>query len=400
VEGVRVSALTKPDELTDLAQSTSLSAIAETDASGRFRLENIPPGRYYVVAGRLDMPTFYPGVVTPGEGTVILVTPGLTVPGIDFVLNNVSMGRALSPGSVAPSWVIPIQTRMEGGGKVPMFALGWFPVLRLSRTGNARIETPLASASVTVPETEYRATIANLPEGYTVKSFTFGATDLTADPLQLAPLVPAAPRAASVPVGQVLAIVLQRAPVPAVQGARVSGRFPGDANRSVYISGVPGTLYPDGTFEFLGIPPGRHAVMTLDNPGRERALVASIVVGEQDYANLELEETSVVPLATGGPSAAKPAGDLKPNTRLPLAAIRGRVLDGGTGQPLDAGKVVVNKDHSFAISLGPQGRFDVPRLLPGNYVLEVVAYGVGVVSQSVVLDTADAELEVRISPEP
>jgi hypothetical protein len=140
--------------------------------------------------------------------------------------------------------------------------------------------------------------------------------------------------------------------------------------------------------------------MTLDNPGRERALVASIVVGEQDYANLELEETSVVPLATGGPSAAKPAGDLKPNTRLPLAAIRGRVLDGGTGQPLDAGKVVVNKDHSFAISLGPQGRFDVPRLLPGNYVLEVVAYGVGVVSQSVVLDTADAELEVRISPEP
>ena len=398
--GVRVSALAKPEELTDLAQSSSLSAIAETDASGRFRLENIPAGRYYVVAGRIDMPTFYPGVVTPGEGTVILVTPGLTVPGIDFVLNNVSMGRALSPGSAAPSWVIPIQTRMEGGGKVPMFASGWFPLLRLSRTGSARIETPLASASVTVPDTEYRATIANLPEGYTVKSFTFGATDLTIDPLQLTPLVPIAPRAASIPVGQVVSIVLQRAPVPAPQGARVSGRFVGDTNRSVYISGVPGTLYPDGTFEFLGIPPGRHTVVTLDNPGRERALGASIVVGEGDYPNLELEETSVVPLVTGGPAMPKSAGNLTPNTRLPLATIRGRVVDGGTGQPLDAGKVVVNKDQSQAISLGTEGRFDVPRLLPGTYVLEIVAYGVGVVSQSVVLDTADAELEVRISPEP
>ena len=398
--GVRVSALAKPEELTDLAQSSSLSAIAETDASGRFRLENIPAGRYYVVAGRIDMPTFYPGVVTPGEGTVILVTPGLTVPGIDFVLNNVSVGRALSPGSAAPSWVIPIQTRMEGGGKVPMFASGWFPLLRLSRTGSARIETPLASASVTVPDTEYRATIANLPEGYTVKSFTFGPTDLTIDPLQLTPLVPIAPRAASIPVGQVVSIVLQRAPVPAPQGARVSGRFVGDTNRSVYISGVPGTLYPDGTFEFLGIPPGRHTVVTLDNPGRERALGASIVVGEGDYPNLELEETSVVPLVTGGPAMPKSAGNLTPNTRLPLATIRGRVVDGGTGQPLDAGKVVVNKDQSQAISLGTEGRFDVPRLLPGTYVLEIVAYGVGVVSQSVVLDTADAELEVRISPEP
>ena len=398
--GVRVSALAKPEELTDLSQSSSLSAIAETDASGRFRLENIPPGRYYVVAGRLDAPTFYPGVVTPDEGVVILVTPGLTVPGIDFALNNVSVGRALSPGSAAPSWVIPIQTRMEDGGKVPMFASGWFPVLRLSRTGSARIERPLVSASVTVPNTEYRATIANLPEGYSVKSFTFGPTDLTIDPLQLAPLVPIAPRAASVPVGQAISIVLQRAPMAARPGARVSGRFVGDTNRSVYISGVPGTLYPDGAFEFFGIPPGRHTVVTLDNPGMERALGASIVVGEADYSNLELEVTSVVPLATGGPVTPKPAGNLTPNTRLPLATIRGRVVDGGTGQALDAGKVVVNKDQSMAISLGAEGRFEVPRLLPGNYVLEIVAYAVGVVSQSVVLDTADADLEVRISPEP
>jgi hypothetical protein len=45
--GVRVSALSKPEEITELAVSSSLAGIAETDASGRFRLESIPPGRYY-----------------------------------------------------------------------------------------------------------------------------------------------------------------------------------------------------------------------------------------------------------------------------------------------------------------------------------------------------------------
>ena len=86
--GVRVSALAKPEVLIELNEATCLAGIAETDASGRFRLENIPPGRYYIVAGRIDMPTFYPGVVNANDGMVILVTPGATLPGIDFVLNN------------------------------------------------------------------------------------------------------------------------------------------------------------------------------------------------------------------------------------------------------------------------------------------------------------------------
>ena len=42
-------------------------------------------------------------------------------------------------------------------------------------------------------------------------------------------------------------------------------------------------VYTDGTFEFLGVLPGRYTVVTLDNPGRERSVGASIVAGNQKY---------------------------------------------------------------------------------------------------------------------
>jgi hypothetical protein len=389
--GVRVSALAQPEAVTELREASSLAGIAETDASGRFRLENIPPGRYYIVAGRIDLPTYYPGVVNANDARVIQVTADLTVPGIDFVLNNVSVGRAGPFGLVAnSSWLVSIQTRIEGGGKVPIFDAGWFPVLRLARTDTPPIETPLAAASVTLPNTDYRATVEDLPDGYTLRSLTFGTTDLRTNALQVAPFLNAALRPA-------ISVVLERRKRPPQTGVRISGRIRGDPNRSIYISSSPGTMYPDGTFEFLGVPPGRHSIVTLDNPGRERALGALLVVGDVDLANVELEETSIAPLVSGNPQAPAPAGNLAPNTRIPLSSIRGRVVDGMTGHPMDAGRVVVNSDQSFMFPLGDDGRFEVPRLLPGTYVLDIVAFGIGTLTRTVVLDDKDTQLDLTIS---
>jgi hypothetical protein len=395
--GVRVSALAKPEALAELNESSSLAGIAETDASGRFRLENIPPGRYYIVAGRIDLTTYYPGAVNANEGMVILVTPGVTLPGIDFVLNNASVGRAISAGSPAPSWVVSVQTRIEGGGAVPIFEGGWFPLLRLARTDSPPIDTPLSGASVTVPNTEYRASVVNLPQSYAVRSFTFGPTDLRTNVLQVVPLGTAMPRAASMPVASTISIVLERKPLPSRTGVRISGRIRGDPNRSIYISSSPGTVYPDGTFEFLGVPPGRHAIVTLDNPGRDRALAASLVVGDRDIPNVELEETPIAPLVSGEPQAPAPAGNRSPNTRIPLAAIRGRVVDSMTGRPMDAGRVIVNSDYANSFSLDDNGRFEVPRLLPGKYVLDVVAFGIGTLTRTVALDDTDTQLDLTIS---
>src|SRR5436190_23785042 len=68
--GVRVGAMAKPDSEAAAAAATALASIAETDSAGHFRLENIPPGRYYITAGRVDFPTFFPGSPLMAAGIV------------------------------------------------------------------------------------------------------------------------------------------------------------------------------------------------------------------------------------------------------------------------------------------------------------------------------------------
>src|SRR5689334_19303784 len=66
--GVRVSAVVPPASATDEFTATAMASIVETDAEGRFRLEAVPPGRYYISAGRVDFPTYYPGTTILSEG--------------------------------------------------------------------------------------------------------------------------------------------------------------------------------------------------------------------------------------------------------------------------------------------------------------------------------------------
>ena len=78
--GVRVAVTPadRPDEI--------LVRIGETDASGRFRLDEIPPGRYLVTAGVRMAPTYYPGVKDAGDARIVVVSAGSTVSAIDFQL--------------------------------------------------------------------------------------------------------------------------------------------------------------------------------------------------------------------------------------------------------------------------------------------------------------------------
>ena len=64
--------------------------VTQTDGTGRYRLENIPPGRDYVLAesgeSATDLPTFYPGVRELQTATRVVVRPNSEVAGIDFAI--------------------------------------------------------------------------------------------------------------------------------------------------------------------------------------------------------------------------------------------------------------------------------------------------------------------------
>jgi len=398
--GVRVSAMARPDSVNDVAASSAFAALGETDDSGRYRLDNVPPGRYYIVAGRVDAPTYYPGTVQLNEGTIVQITPGAAVSGIDFVLNNGSVGRANSDFAGNAAWVIPIQTRIEGGGKVPLFAGGKFPVLRLTRFNGVRTDVALNTPSVTLTEpagqtsaVEYRVTMEDLPETYTLKSLAIGSTDLSVDSMQL---VPRASSGATVMQSIVVTLAGPASAPPA--GVRVSGRIQGDSKRSVYLSGNSGTFYADGTFEFVGVLPGRHTIVSVDSQSAARSLGATLTVGDRDLPDLELDVISTAPAHYDQPAKPLPSDGRLPGTRGIPVSIRGRVSDSGTSEPFNAGKVIINGNYSMPFQLNDEGRFEIPKLLPGNYEVEVFVYGIGMVNLAVALDDQDVSLELTLAP--
>ena len=86
---IRVGVMAAPESSPDQAtNSTTLVRISQTDNDGRYRLENIPPGRYYITAGQVEFPTFYPGTTGVNDAKAIAITSGAVIDGIDFTLSR------------------------------------------------------------------------------------------------------------------------------------------------------------------------------------------------------------------------------------------------------------------------------------------------------------------------
>src|SRR5688572_3850776 len=111
--GVRVSAMAV-QETSGAGNGTALVSLGMTDDTGRYRLENIPPGRYYVVAGFVDSPTYYPGVSSATGATILNVLSGTPIPDINFT-TAVSAGVTVS-GRLLGDVTGVTRIRLMGGG--------------------------------------------------------------------------------------------------------------------------------------------------------------------------------------------------------------------------------------------------------------------------------------------
>jgi hypothetical protein len=115
--GIRVSAMSANGAATDAV--VFLESLAETDLSGRYRLSAISPGRYYIVAGALDAPTYYPGVDSTRDARVLEIADGSSVGSVDFTVQRL---RGLPPSPVRSVPLgIPGKVVLEGGKRLPGF---------------------------------------------------------------------------------------------------------------------------------------------------------------------------------------------------------------------------------------------------------------------------------------
>ena len=109
--GVRVSVIPAPEAGAPAANATTLVRIGLTDGDGRYRLSDIPPGRYHVAAGLVDVPTYFPGVPSKEEATSITLTGGALLAQIDFTvvqpLTQPPSQRGSPPLVRAPAYRVP-----------------------------------------------------------------------------------------------------------------------------------------------------------------------------------------------------------------------------------------------------------------------------------------------------
>jgi hypothetical protein len=404
--GVRVGAISISDSTLDVASISAMVSLAETDATGRYTLEAVPAGRYYIAAGRVDFPTYYPGTQALGRGTVVSVLSRATVTGIDFALQDSSSRTAdLTPG-LPLVFSLPVQVSVDGGGKLPVFSPRGFLFIGLTNTTTGiRADVPInASSTIVASQTaEYRVSVENVPPGFVVQSILAGGVDVAAAGLKLS-TVTFQPSAQARGVIQMVAnttltITLARAkePEPMTAGVRVTGRTKSAERRSVYISGMPGTFYADGTFEFLSVPPGWHTIATVENPESASPLGASLIVGESDVQDIELEEVRLLPMDIRVSAKPRDIGNHSAGSVLHLPALRVTLVDEENRQPAGPGTVYVLGPSGTSFDLPADGRFEFPQLLPGRYSFEVRGFRRPSVTRTIVVDEQDITLELVVA---
>jgi hypothetical protein len=251
------------------------ASITQTDSAGRYRLENVPPGRYYITAGLIDAPTYYPGVSAFSAATVVVVEGRATKEGVDFQLK------------------IPVGMKVSGRMVI-------LPTPRATPATVALIGGTTFSAQETNvnPDGTFQFEKV-LPGAYTLQNFVG---------------LPPVPVVVS---DNVTGLEIGRGAV----GVRVSGRVVSPdspagtfSSQNVILNGVanpfsaPGAaivgtgvitsatsagtsfqVRPDstGAFEFLRVPPGNYTLRVLPTAGGT-IQTTSLIVADQEISNLEL----------------------------------------------------------------------------------------------------------------
>jgi hypothetical protein len=205
---MRVAVMSVPEPGRGVRGAGTLVNQTETDEAGRFRLEDVPPGRYYVVAGRLQTPTFYPGVRDYGAARTIEVAAKATVRDIDFTVvvlsTDVDPTGSLSVIKVTgrivlrnnPTATMPPNITLQSFPDPPATnPPGVAPGQFVAASASAPVAVPRITATVPVAQdgtfkvdlfgADQRLLVVGLPAGYSIVSMISGGRNLLTQPMDV-----------------------------------------------------------------------------------------------------------------------------------------------------------------------------------------------------------------------
>jgi 5-hydroxyisourate hydrolase-like protein (transthyretin family) len=325
--GVRIAAMAIPE---GNSQGGALVSLAETGTDGRYRLENIPPGRYYIQAGFIDAPSYYPGVSTTTAATSVLVTAGSTVTGLDFTMSRGAGVRVSGriPLSVSPR---PVSIRLLGGGAPIMAAQN--AAITIGADGSFEFSR-VAPGNYTLTVTPGNPQLPNVPLIVGDKDITVGLA-----------------AGAGIKVSGVVGLGAN-SPRPANQRVILTG--------STAWSQLETAINTVGQFEFPNVPAGTYSVRTIPGSASE---ISKLTVADRDIPGLVLpafvQLSGRVVLDDG---SALPAS--------PIALMIEATRSNGTSVATAAGR-----DGAFRLPLG-EGEYRISfGKLPTGLAVKSISYG-------------------------
>jgi hypothetical protein len=317
--------------------------VALTNAAGRYDLPNLPPGRYYIIAGVAGQATYYPATTDIENASVVTVEPGGSVGGIDFKLLT-------SPGSRVRGRVTP----------PPAADLNERAILSGVNLGEL-IEVPVRGDGTfefgRVPRGSYLLSLYPAPPGLASLPFRLGDQDV--DGLQFT-----------------------RPPVRTVSGRIVVENGPLPRSFLAFVTPqdhVSGTVLPDGTFT-AKLHQARHEVALGGLP--VGYAIGSVRAGSEDVTTqgFLVRDADVTGLV------------ITVRTPRQLPRLRGRVT--ATDVPASSvAQITGPVNGTLSTPLRADGSFEFPALPPGMYRLTIPALP-QVPATNVVVDAEGADVQL------
>jgi hypothetical protein len=270
--GVRVVATAAPDPAQRCAGSVVFETITLTDGSGRYRLDSVSPGRYFIAAGPVAAQTYHPGTSTQSTASIVTITrESPTYSGVDFTVASPSALPAVYEGATCCRHVGKLV--MEDGSAVPDFqnlmsvgALRSSSAFLNQRVGRVWKMSP--SFGLNLPTNAMaEIVIEGLPPGYVLKSVVYGGKDFGLNPFMVDGKSPAT-----------LDLKVGYEPISTLKKVTACGGVVNLARELTvtsirFISTIPHgpvldvRLQSDGSFEVLDIPVGAYRMGVVDALG-------------------------------------------------------------------------------------------------------------------------------------
>jgi hypothetical protein len=360
--GVRVAVVEPPAGKTPGA----LRNFTETDGSGRYRLEEVPPGRYFIIAGPLSAATYFPGVATLEAAMAVTVVSGTAQIDRDFKLAIPLLrlsGRVVreldpplrqsvrrdqvalaSPGVSNGLIPIPTPQTLTPIGPDDTFEFRNLPpgIYHLGVVGDA-LQMPGVQVSLNDQDvTGYTLTVPRsaIQASVTVTATVNGGGPTPMFPFQLTPPAPPGARRGGPPRNLTVG----------------SHTIPFNSDNSIAVAGP--LILPPGEYSAslgLGSGVGRGGRTGLP----EGFSVESVKMGATDL----LSEALV--LAPG--DKAQISIILKVSSPPPGRRVAGRVKSAaGVG----AARIGITGSITYIAAVRPDGTFEFPHVFPGRYMVQ------------------------------